>query len=112
MFERLMNLEKSSKTSIKYSNLMYSRISQGTGKETEEANLLHQLSDACLVVDALEPSVREELVKNFCCRERTSYRQIFEGAELAKLDKAERRYAWIKWCFQMNDEIWKIFPSS
>jgi vacuolar protein sorting-associated protein 53 len=45
--------------------------------------LLQQLSDACLVVDALEPSVREELVKNFCSKELTSYRQIFEGAGLA-----------------------------
>lgn len=54
--------------------------SLGTGKETEETHLLQQLSDACLVVDALEPSVREELVKNFCSRELTSYQQIFEGA--------------------------------
>lgn len=57
--------------------------SLGTGKETEETNLLQQLSDACLVVDALEPSVREELVKNFCSRELTSYQQIFEGAGLS-----------------------------
>jgi vacuolar protein sorting-associated protein 53 len=42
--------------------------------------LLQQLSDGCLVVDALEPSVREELVKNFCSKELNSYRQIFEGA--------------------------------
>lgn len=56
--------------------------SLGTGKETEEPNLLQQLSDACLVVDALEPSVREDLVKNFCSRELTSYQQIFEGAGL------------------------------
>lgn len=49
----------------------------------EESNLLQQLSDACLVVDALEPSVREELVKNFCSRELTSYQQIFEGAGLS-----------------------------
>ncbi|KAI5446934.1 hypothetical protein KIW84_014690 [Lathyrus oleraceus] len=55
--------------------------SLGTGKETEETNLLQQLSDACLVVDALEPSVKEELVNNFCNRELTSYEQIFEGAE-------------------------------
>lgn len=54
--------------------------SLGTGKETEESNLLQHLSDACLVVDALEPSVREELVKNFCDRELISYQQIFEGA--------------------------------
>ncbi|OVA04164.1 Vps53-like [Macleaya cordata] len=86
--------------------------SLGTGKETEETNLLQQLSDACLVVDALEPSVREELVKIFCSRELTSYRQIFEGAELAKLDKAERRYAWIKRRLRTNEEIWKIFPPS
>ncbi|KHN40747.1 Vacuolar protein sorting-associated protein 53 like [Glycine soja] len=86
--------------------------SLGTGKETEETNLLQQLSDACLVVDALEPSVREELVNNFCNRELTSYEQIFEGAELAKLDKTERRCAWIKRRMRSNEEIWKIFPSS
>ncbi|XP_061354214.1 vacuolar protein sorting-associated protein 53 A isoform X2 [Gastrolobium bilobum] len=86
--------------------------SLGTGKETEETNLLQQLSDACLVVDALEPSVREELVNNFCNRELTSYEQIFEGSELAKLDKTERRYAWIKRRMRSNEEIWKIFPSS
>jgi len=57
-------------------------FSLGTGKETEDPMLLQQLSDACLVVDALEPSVREELVKNFCSKELTSYRQIFEGAGL------------------------------
>ncbi|XP_014518487.1 vacuolar protein sorting-associated protein 53 A [Vigna radiata var. radiata] len=86
--------------------------SLGTGKESEETNLLQQLSDACLVVDALEPSVREELVNNFCNRELTSYEQIFEGAELAKLDKTERRYAWIKRRMRSNEEIWKIFPLS
>ncbi|CAK9171345.1 unnamed protein product [Ilex paraguariensis] len=86
--------------------------SLGTGKESEENNLLQLLSDACLVVDALEPSVREDLVKNFCSRELTSYRQIFEGAELAKLDKTERRYAWINRRLRSNEEIWKIFPPS
>ncbi|KAF1895195.1 hypothetical protein Lal_00043840 [Lupinus albus] len=92
---------------------VYSDFSSlGTGKETEETNLLQQLSDACLVVDALEPSVKEELVNNFCNRELTSYEQIFEGAELAKLDKTERRYAWIKRRMRSNEEIWKIFPSS
>jgi hypothetical protein len=60
-----------------------SNLSLGTGKETEETNLLQQLSNACLVVDALEPSVREELVNNFCSRELTSYEQIFEGAGMS-----------------------------
>ncbi|PIA33323.1 hypothetical protein AQUCO_04100028v1 [Aquilegia coerulea] len=86
--------------------------SLGTGKESEEINLLQHLSDACLVVDALEASVREELVKSFCHRELTSYQQIFEGAELAKLDQTERRYGWIKRRLRSNEEIWKIFPPS
>ncbi|ERM99232.1 vacuolar protein sorting-associated protein 53 A isoform X1 [Amborella trichopoda] len=86
--------------------------SLGTGRLKEDSNLMHQLSDACLVVDALEPSVREELVKNVCSRELTAYQQIFEGTELAKLDKAERRYAWIKRQVRANEEIWKIFPNS
>ncbi|CAL5386328.1 unnamed protein product [Camellia sinensis] len=53
-------------------------VSSCTGKESEESNLLQQLADACLVVDALEPSVREELLQNFCSRELTSYQQIKE----------------------------------
>ncbi|EYU39807.1 hypothetical protein ABFS82_06G171000 [Erythranthe guttata] len=100
---------KSIKTILK-SHVFSDFSSLGSGKETEDTTLLHQLSDACLVVDALEPSVREELVKIFCSRELTSYQQIFEGAELAKLDKAERRYAWIKRRLRTNEEIWKIFP--
>jgi len=43
-------------------------LSLGTGKETEETNLLQHLSDACLVV---------------CSRELTSYEQIFEGAGMS-----------------------------
>ncbi|KAI3686974.1 hypothetical protein L1987_80664 [Smallanthus sonchifolius] len=92
------------------SHVFFDYSSLDTGKETEESNLLQQLSDACLV-DALEPSVREELVKNFCDRELISYQQIFEGAELAKLDKMERRYAWVKRRVRTNEEILKIFPT-
>lgn len=73
-------------------------ISLGTGKEKEETNLLQQLSDACFVVDALEPSVREELVNNFCSRELTSYEQIFEGAGvLVKLSLLYFSILWVDW---------------
>ncbi|CAA0814469.1 Vacuolar protein sorting-associated protein 53 A [Striga hermonthica] len=113
-FQKITELREKFKSikQILKSHVFSDFSSLGTGKETEESNLLQQLSDACLVVDALEPSVREELVKNFCSRELTSYQQIFEGAELAKLDKTERRYAWIKRRLRTNEEIWKIFPSS
>ncbi|CAO2172453.1 unnamed protein product [Urochloa humidicola] len=105
--EKFKNIRK-----ILKSHVFSDFSSLGTGKETEDSMLLQQLSDACLVVDALEPSVREELVKNFCSKELTSYRQIFEGAELAKLDKTERRYAWIKRRLRSNEDTWKIFPPS
>ncbi|GER51290.1 vacuolar protein sorting protein [Striga asiatica] len=113
-FQKITELREKFKSikQILKSHVFSDFSSLGTGKETEESNLLQQLSDACLVVDALEPSVREELVKNFCSRELTSYQQIFEGAELAKLDKTERRYGWIKRRLRTNEEIWKIFPSS
>jgi hypothetical protein len=73
--EKLNNIKQ-----ILKSHVFSDFSSLGTGKETEETNLLQKLSDSCLVVDALEPSVREELVNNFCSRELTSYEQIFEGA--------------------------------
>ncbi|KAL6586531.1 HIT domain protein [Orobanche minor] len=113
-FQKITELREKFKSikQILKSHVFSDFSSLGTGKETEESNLLQQLTDACLVVDALEPSVREELVKNFCSRELTSYQQIFEGAELARLDKSERRYAWIKRRLRTNEEIWKIFPSS
>lgn len=37
---------------------------------------------------------------------------VFVSIELAKLDKTERRYAWIKRRMRTNEEIWKIFPPS
>lgn len=86
--------------------------SLGTARLKEDSNLMQQLADACLVVDAFEPSVREELIRNVCNKELTAYQQIFEGTEVAKLDKAERRYAWIKRQLRANEEIWQLFPHS
>ncbi|XP_031479649.1 vacuolar protein sorting-associated protein 53 A [Nymphaea colorata] len=86
--------------------------SLGTVRLKEDGSLIQQLADACLVVDALEPSVREELVKTVCHKELAAYEQIFEGTELAKLDKVERRYAWIKRQLRANEDIWKIFPQA
>ncbi|KAI5061178.1 hypothetical protein GOP47_0023683 [Adiantum capillus-veneris] len=86
--------------------------SLGTARLKEDGNLMQQLADACLVVDALDASVREELIATVCNKELTAYRQIFEGTELARLDKVERRYAWIKRQMRTNEEIWKIFPPS
>ncbi|VYS48721.1 unnamed protein product [Arabidopsis thaliana] len=86
--------------------------SLGTGTETEELFLLKKLSDSCLVVDALEPSVREELINNFCSRELTSYEQIYVGAELKTLDEIELIYNQLSCLIRKNQGKWTIFPAS
>lgn len=53
------------------------------------------------------------LVDFFCMYEMILHTTCgFCVLELAKLDKTERRYAWIKRRLRTNEEIWKIFPSS
>ena len=70
------------------------------------------LADACLVVDALEPAVKLELMRSVCSKELSAYQQIFVGTEVARLEKAERRYAWMKRQLKLNEEVWKIFPAA
>lgn len=41
--------------------------------------MMQQLADACLVVDALDSSVRDELMRSICSKELTAYQQIFQG---------------------------------
>lgn len=73
-----------------------------------------ELSDACLVVEALEPHVKEELVGSLCNREITAYMQIFSATqgEASHLDKVERRYAYIKQKIKQREDAWSIFPVS
>ena len=55
-----------------------------------------KLRDACLVVNALEPSVREELVGNLTNRELTNYASVFSAHESGDfLGRIARRYEWI-----------------
>lgn len=53
--------------------------SLGTAGLKDDGQLMQQLSDACLVIDALDPSAREELIRNVCSKELTAYQQIFQG---------------------------------
>ncbi|XP_024383134.1 vacuolar protein sorting-associated protein 53 A isoform X1 [Physcomitrium patens] len=86
--------------------------SLGTAGLSEDGQQMQQLADACLVIDGLDPSAKEELIRNVCSKELTAYQQIFQGTEVAKLEKAERRYAWIKRQLRSNEEVWSIFPPS
>ncbi len=84
------------------------------GREGEAASLYSngELADACLVVDALEPHVREELVATLCARELGAYGQIFSAqqGEASHLDKVERRYAYIKRKIAEREAAWGVFP--
>lgn len=71
------------------------------------------LCDACLVVEGLEPQVKEEIVSSICNRELGSYAQIFAGsAEVSRLDKIDRRYAWLKRQLKLRENMWSVFPAS
>lgn len=56
--------------------------SLGTAGLSEDGQQMQQLADACLVIDGLDPSAKEELIRNVCSKELTAYQQIFQGTGL------------------------------
>mmetsp|Transcript_28777 Transcript_28777/g.63416 ORF Transcript_28777/g.63416 Transcript_28777/m.63416 type:complete len:903 (+) Transcript_28777:134-2842(+) len=72
---------------------------------------LDRLAAACLVVDALGPRVRDQLMDWLCDREMSIYTNIFSmSGEAGKLDRFERRYMWFKGRLEEKKEQWAIFP--
>ena len=75
-----------------------------------------RLADACLVVDALEPHVRDELVGNLTNKELMNYTSVFDGTiagahgDQSKLEAVDRRYVWIKRNLKAKEEMWGVFP--
>ena len=86
--------------------------SGGHGGGGLDASDLERLSHACRVVDALDAHVRGELVSRICTREMSAYQQIFSTNEApsAKLEKTERRYAWMKKLLHRKRAFWDVFP--
>jgi len=73
--------------------------------------VLSRLQDACLVVDTIDPQVRDELVNYVCNKEMAVYTQIFSGTgQVAKLEKTERRYHWLLRMLRDKEQVWSIFP--
>ena len=71
-----------------------------------------RLADACLVVDALDASVREELVGNLTNKELMNYNSCFdELVNKLTLENVERRYAWIKRNLKSKEAMWRVFPA-
>ena len=75
--------------------------------------VLQRLKDACGVVDCMDPHVRDELVNYVCNKEMAVYSQIFTGTgQVAKIEKTERRYAWLIKMLREKEKVWEIFPKA
>ena len=83
---------------------------------TQDPSAAPRLADACLVVDALEPHVREELVGNLTSKELVNYTSVFDGSiagahgDQSRLEAVDRRYAWVKRNLKAKEELWGVFP--
>lgn len=80
---------------------------------------LHQtgVEDAAHCVDAMGPSVRREVITQFCLRLLEGYKDIFQPPkEPSRLETAERRFNWLKRSLRDYDEkyasyfpeIWRV----
>ncbi|XP_033106959.1 vacuolar protein sorting-associated protein 53 homolog [Anneissia japonica] len=71
-----------------------------------------QLTEACLVVNVLEPKVKKDLLKWFVKLQLSEYLHLFqENQDIAWLDKIDRRYAWIKRALvEYEEKYGRMFP--
>lgn len=75
---------------------------------------MSSLSDACRVVNVLEPKVKRDLLAWFVKIQLTEYTVLFgENQDVAWLDKIDRRYAWLKRTLvDFEEKQGKLFPAS
>nr|SVE79980.1 EOG090X024P [Daphnia magna] len=67
----------------------------GTGPK--QPSTLTQLSEACSVLNVIEPRFKREIIRWFVSLQLVEYSHLFqESEENAWLDRIDRRYAWIK----------------
>jgi len=85
-----------------------------TAKEDIPPETLDKLSHACRVVEAIDAHVKDELVSRICNKEMSAYQQIFSTNEAAsaKLEKTDRRYAWMKKLLTRKQAFWDVFPKT
>ncbi|KAB0791655.1 hypothetical protein PPYR_03455 [Photinus pyralis] len=71
-----------------------------------------QLASACLVVSALEPKVKPDLLKWFINLQLQEYMHLLnETEDTAWLDKIDKRYAWLKrHLIEFEDRLGGMFP--
>jgi vacuolar protein sorting-associated protein 53 len=74
-----------------------------------DPNAFRTLSDACLVVDALEPRVREDVVGRLTSKELAEYAASFSN-ERNNVASVDRRCNWIAKRVREKSTAWAVFP--
>ena len=74
-----------------------------------DPNAFRTLSDACLVVDALEPRVREDVVGRLTSKELAEYAASF-SSERNNVESIDRRCNWIAKRVREKSTAWGVFP--
>nr|XP_006823125.1 PREDICTED: vacuolar protein sorting-associated protein 53 homolog [Saccoglossus kowalevskii] len=71
------------------------------------------LTEACLVLNVLDPKYKKDLLKWFVRLQLQEYLVLFhENQDVAWLDKIDRRYAWVKRTLvECEEKFGRLFPS-
>ncbi|EFX62721.1 hypothetical protein DAPPUDRAFT_336536 [Daphnia pulex] len=68
-----------------------------SGSGPKQPSTLTQLSEACSVLNVIEPRFKREIIRWFVGLQLVEYSHLFqESEENAWLDRVDRRYAWVK----------------
>lgn len=105
---------KSSLRLVVLNDFKFLHATSGGGDAAGTPEQLEALSAACLVIEGLDSSVKEELLSQLCNREVVMYGQIFSATqgESAKLANTERRFQWIRKQLASKQELWRVFPET
>lgn len=81
-------------------------------KHTLPNDQLRLFAEACLVVNALEPKVKNDLLEWFINSELSEYIALFqENEDIAWLDKIDKRYTWLKkHLLDFEERCGRMFP--
>ena len=82
------------------------------GSNRQLVSPLKILADACLVVDSLDPSIRNQLIDKITNHELQEYRTLFQAnQDISWLDKVDKRFNWFKkHLVQFEERYGLVFP--
>lgn len=85
-----------------------------SGSGSKQPSVLTQLSEACSVLNVIEPRYKREIMRWFVSTQLAEYSHLFEESEENSwLDRIDRRYAWVKrHLLNFEQRMGRIFPSN